>query len=165
MEGKVPCGIPWVFPRIGHRHDALVVEVAPMAVAQLFPALRRLRHRGIAIQPVIHNVVEKLFSPHHAGERLALHEPFIWAHLSRLHGGVKFISLLDARLEDSVKILEWPTRALRAWPQKSEPDLVCFARSHDPMKDRSGLGSLVVGIHRRAVAMDDATVEGVFRKR
>src|SRR5213080_2648932 len=32
MKSQIPRGVPWKFPTIGHRHDALIVKMAPIGI-------------------------------------------------------------------------------------------------------------------------------------
>src|SRR2546423_13575319 len=45
VEGEVPGSIPRILPFIRHRHDALVVEMAPLGIAA---GLSLCRRRGLA---------------------------------------------------------------------------------------------------------------------
>ena len=72
MKSEVPGSIPGKFPGIRHRHDALVVKMAPLGVAAV-PARRPVEGAcRIALQPFLHHVIVELFGPKQPGERLAL---------------------------------------------------------------------------------------------
>src|SRR6202035_523337 len=81
MEGKIPRGVPRIFPFVGHRDDVVVVEMAPDRVAAGFSRYRR-RHR-IAIEPACDVVVIKLLTPYHPRERLPHHRRLIVTHVAR----------------------------------------------------------------------------------
>src|SRR5205814_6562149 len=63
MKSQVPRGVPWKFPTIGHRHDALVIKMLPIEITT---APARLWWRGISRitrEPFLHDIVVELLSP------------------------------------------------------------------------------------------------------
>src|SRR5262249_56767703 len=72
MEGKIPGGVPWVLPFVGHRHDVGVFQMSPLVVAASFALWRGWRLCGITFQPSRNFIMEILLAPNHAGERLSL---------------------------------------------------------------------------------------------
>ena len=79
MEGQVPRCVPGIFPFVRHRHDAFVVKMPPLAVTALLTFGRRRWLRRIAIQPLLDDVMIKLFAPQHPGERLPLNGAVFFA--------------------------------------------------------------------------------------
>ena len=61
VERQVPRGEPGIFPLVGHRNDIATVEVCPFPVAALPAGLRRWRHARVPRQPVLNDIVIKLF--------------------------------------------------------------------------------------------------------
>src|SRR5207302_631462 len=57
MERKLPRRVPRILPFIRHRHDALVVKMAPFGVAPAFAFGWRLRLARIAFEPILDDVV------------------------------------------------------------------------------------------------------------
>src|SRR5438105_3524574 len=108
MKGKVPRCIPWKFPLIWHRHDALVVKMTPLRVALVFTLLRRRRKSGIAFEPLIYDVVIKLFAPKHSRKRLTLDRAVFRAQALGRERGVKFIGFMRARFEQLIEVLKCP---------------------------------------------------------
>ena len=108
MKGKVPRCIPWKFPLIWHRHDALVVKMTPLRVASVLTFLRRRRESGIAFEPLIHDVVIKLFGPKHSRKRLAFDRAVLRAQALGRKRGVKFIGFMRARFEQLIEVLKCP---------------------------------------------------------
>ena len=61
MKRQVPGRIPRILPVVRHGNHVIVVQVSPIMVAPMQSLLRRWRTRRIAIQPVAHIVMIKLF--------------------------------------------------------------------------------------------------------
>src|SRR5262249_19218664 len=78
MKRQVPRCVPGEFPFVWHRHDPLVVNIAPTGVATFKPVGRRWRLAGIAVQPLVDDVMIKLFVPKKSGERLALNRAMLF---------------------------------------------------------------------------------------
>src|ERR1700722_4036656 len=83
----------------------------PILVASLQSLFRWWWKRGIAIEPVPHIVVVKLFAPEHSRERLTHDQFSVVRHLSRRSRRVKIVRILDSRRENRLKagaeITEW----------------------------------------------------------
>jgi hypothetical protein len=78
MKGKIPCGIPRIFPFIGHGNNIGIVKMIPLAVAT---RLRSCGGGGRCGSPRNHTsmiVIIKLFTPQHAGQRLPLNHFFFF---------------------------------------------------------------------------------------
>ena len=72
VKGEVPRRVPRKFPFIRHRHDAFVIKMTPASVAAAQSFLRRRRQAGIAIEPLVDDIVIILLVPKQSGERLTL---------------------------------------------------------------------------------------------
>ena len=72
MESQVPRGVPGEFPFVRHRHDSVVVEMTPLGVTTIQTFVRRRRLARIAVQPLLDDVMIKLFVPKQPAERLSL---------------------------------------------------------------------------------------------
>ena len=70
VEREVPGRVPRVLPLVGHRDDVAVVQVLPVAVAAVLAACGRRRLVGIAVEPVLDDVVVELLAPEQPGVRL-----------------------------------------------------------------------------------------------
>ena len=71
VEGEIPGGEPGVFPFVGHGDDITGVEVAPVGVAGIGVARRRWDLAGVALAPVVDDVVIELLGPEESGVGLA----------------------------------------------------------------------------------------------
>ncbi len=99
----IPRGVPGILPLVRHRNDVAVVQVRPVAVANLFSVRRRRRHVGIALQPVIHRIIVKLFGPQQAGiclthGLLCIFGQILWQFVCVEGVGFRF-SLLQGEVE------------------------------------------------------------------
>src|ERR1700736_6462054 len=63
MKGQVPRCVPGKLPLVRHRHDALVVKMTPAGVAAVVAFVRWRRLVRIAIEPLLDDVMIKLFAP------------------------------------------------------------------------------------------------------
>src|SRR5438105_8657842 len=93
MKGKVPGGIPGIFPIVRHRHDTFIVEMAPVRIAPELAKLRRRWLARIAVEPFFNNVVIELLVPKETGERLPLNGLLFFAQTSWRESFVEFIRL------------------------------------------------------------------------
>src|SRR5437588_7440384 len=103
MKGKVPGGIPRIFPIVRHRHDTFIVEMAPVRIAAEFAQLRRGWLGWIAIQPFFDNVVIELLVPKETGEGLPLNGPLFFVQTSWRKSLVEFICLLSTQIDRFIK--------------------------------------------------------------
>ena len=75
----------------------MVVQVPPVAVADVAAAGRRWRLAGIAGQPTLHVVVEELLAPQQSGERLPGDQRLVGGDGRGNHRGVERVRLGLAR--------------------------------------------------------------------
>src|ERR1700730_13584569 len=104
MKSQVPRSIPWKFPAIGHRHDALVIKMSPIGITT---APARLWWRGtcrIARKPFLHDVVVELLSPKQPGQILPLNRALFFAQTRRCQLRVKLVGFRFARGKEDVEI-------------------------------------------------------------
>src|SRR6266446_3634747 len=80
--------------------------MAPSVVATLLPFCRRRRLHRVAVQPLLDDVMIKLFAPQHAGERLALNGTVFLTQRWRRELRIKFISFVVSLLKDVVEVRE-----------------------------------------------------------
>ena len=130
VEGQVPGREPGVLPRVGHQDDLVVVQVRPVAVADVAATGRRRRLRGIAGEPPLHVVVEELLAPQQSGERLPGHHRLGGRGGRGNHGGVERVRLLLAGRDDGVELLAERRSARcsvpagrRRWPGAARPTI------------------------------------------
>ena len=74
MEGEVPRRVPRILPLIRHRHDALIVEVAPFGIAPVLSLRRRRGLARIAVKPILDDIIIELLAPKHSRQRLAMNQ-------------------------------------------------------------------------------------------
>src|SRR5438552_13744132 len=79
VKGEIPRGVPREFPFVRHRHHTLVIKMTPAGVAPVFTFLRRRWEAGIALEPLLHDVMVKLLGPKQSGQRLALDRAMLFA--------------------------------------------------------------------------------------
>ena len=77
----------------------------PFVVAPSSSFRRGRRLAGIALQPPGHIVMEKLFAPDHAGERLPVNEPMILGE-AFLHAAIEGVRFQTAPLDQVVEAFE-----------------------------------------------------------
>src|SRR5262245_40930320 len=73
MESQVPSGKPRVFPVVRHGKNVRIIEMGPFSVPTPFTLRGRRKLTRVSVEPLRNVVVEELFAPDHARERLALH--------------------------------------------------------------------------------------------
>ena len=73
LKCVVPGGEPGVLPFIRHRQNIAAVQVSPLAIPACQPICRWCRLRRIACQPVLHDILVKLFRPEETRIRLPCH--------------------------------------------------------------------------------------------
>ena len=100
MEREVPRRIPGKFPFVWHRHHPLVVKVAPLRVAPRLSLHWRRRLARVTFEPILHNIIIKLFRPKHARQRLAVDQPVFFAQAGWFNFIVKLIRLEFASFKD-----------------------------------------------------------------
>jgi hypothetical protein len=62
--------LPGVLPLVGYRYDVAIKEMCPVVVPASQTRGRRGRHLGVALQPVLDDVVVELFRPQETREGL-----------------------------------------------------------------------------------------------
>src|SRR5271157_1022613 len=105
MKAEVPTGKPGIFPFVRHGEDILAVKMTPTEVAASLAAGRGRGKSRIPFEPVVHDVIVKLFTPQHPGKGLTL-DRFEFARHPR--GGnpvVELVRGLDFTGEYTVKII------------------------------------------------------------
>ena len=100
MKGQVPGRVPGKFPGVGHRHHPLIVEMAPFRVAAGLALVRRRRLGGIALQPLLDDVIIELLRPEHPGERLPLDGTMFVAQATGSERAVKLVRFRPALREE-----------------------------------------------------------------
>src|SRR5882724_1616780 len=105
MEREVPGCEPGILPCVGHRKNVTAVELAPIRVAAQFAVLGRWRLLWITIEPVVNNVVIKLFAPEQTGIRLAHDIRFGGGKLGGNDSGVEFVRFAPADCKNIDKLL------------------------------------------------------------
>src|SRR6266487_5195796 len=108
MKGKVPRRVPRKFPFVRHRHDAFVVKMTPLGIASVLTFLWRRWKSGITLEPLLHDVMIKLFVPKHPCQRLALDCAMFFAQTVGRERRIKFFSLVLAFCKQSIEVCKGP---------------------------------------------------------
>ena len=106
MKCQVPSGIPGIFPFVWHGNHVRIVQVRPLVIATLVPLLGRRRVAGIALQPVLDDVVIELLGPEHSGKALAHHVLLVGRQVLRNDGRVKFVGLNPTQPQDPFEVVK-----------------------------------------------------------
>ena len=100
VEREVPRGVPRELPRVGHREDVGVEDVAPVAVAAGLAGGGRGRLERVAVEPAPDVVLVELLGPEHPGERLP-HDVLLFGRQAlRDDGGVELVGLGAAQRQN-----------------------------------------------------------------
>src|SRR5215472_9808736 len=101
VEGKIPCGIPGIFPFVGHGNHVVVEHVIPLLVSHpAWPA----RADIVFPQPELEIEEVMLLAPQHAGERLAHDHAPVGVEPAGHRGVVKLIGFLRSRPQSVAKV-------------------------------------------------------------
>src|SRR6266513_1038896 len=106
MKGKVPRCVPRKFPLVWHGHHALVVKMAPPGVPSVFTFRRRRRESGIALKPLLHDIMIKLFTPKHSGERLTPNRTKFLTQTRGRERGVEFVRFMRTLCKRIIEVRE-----------------------------------------------------------
>ncbi len=92
VKSQIPCGIPGIFPFIGHGDDIEVVQMFPVVVAPGMARRGGWRRSRVTRKPLFDVVVVELLGPQHSCQSLALYVLFIRSQIRILDCGVKGVS-------------------------------------------------------------------------
>ncbi len=164
VKGKVPGGEPGILPLVRHREDVARVEVLPIAVSSERPARWRGRLGRVALDPVLHHVIEELLAPEEARVSLPEHTLRLDRKLLLHHARVELIGFADALGENALELVERIGPPLLIG-REAQPHRALPLRRHDQDVVKGGLRSHVVRVDRVGLAVDHMTVEGVLHVR
>src|SRR6201991_474056 len=156
MEGKIPGGIPGVFPLVGHRDDVVVIEMTPVRVAAGLPSVRR--RKLVTIQPARDVVMIELLAPYHSGKRLPHHGSFVGACVIGCERRIIFISFtapIGKNLLEAGAEIEWSSRHVA---HEAKPELDGLSGGNRDAIPACHLGAVPGWIDRRCTA-DDVIVD------
>src|SRR5262249_30085251 len=148
-----------VLPRVGHRDDVVVVQVAPLAVAPVQTAGGWSRAGGGALPPPGPLVVGELLRPQHSRPGPAPDpRPFPRDPPRRL----ELIGLLGPGHHRPLPRGPEVLALLAVAIGQAKPDLASLARGDGQAIPERGLRSGLIGVDRRQ-AVDDVVVDAVLR--
>src|SRR5215469_4087919 len=160
MKGEVPGCEPRIFPLVRHRDDIGDNKVSPIAVAPVLPVFRRRRLIRIAIEPMLHIEVIKLFVPQHSGEGLTLYSPNVLVDNASLECGVKGIRLGNAPGKNIIEA----ARAARSFLTAGEPHPDRSAASGRDFAEveSSDFRAFAGSVYRFGIVVDNVFVKRVL---
>lgn len=126
VEGKVPCGEPWIFPFVTDREHIAGKDMLPIGVASLFAFWGRGRLAGIAEEPVADDVMVKLFGPDETGVGLSGDALGILFPMLRNFIPVKKVGFLLALLPQPLKFVS-QVGGLIGFGVEPKPEFPAFA--------------------------------------
>ena len=69
VKGKIPGGVPGIFPFVRHRNQVRVVHVSPTVVAD-GALVGLIRLNAVVLEPAADIIVKELLGPKHSGQGL-----------------------------------------------------------------------------------------------
>ena len=160
VKGQVPGGEPGIFPLVGHGDDIARVEVGPVGVARVGVAVGWGNLAGVALAPVVDDVVIKLLGPEEAGVGLA-------GDVARFGGVageavfVEGVGLGEASGEGGVAVDEGGGED-EGIVGEAEADGGAAAGGDVEAVEEGCFGAILFGVSGGGVALDEGAVEGVF---
>ena len=104
VEGQVPGGIPGIFPFVGHRDDVPVVEVRPVGIAAGGALRGRRWLLRVALEPIPHDIMVKLFAPQQPGVSLPRHPALLRGQSFRQALREKLLRLTFAAVKHLIEL-------------------------------------------------------------
>src|SRR5208337_5077518 len=99
VERHIPRRVPRVFPLVWHGNNICIDKVGPLPIASPSAFARGLRMSRVALEPLSHVKVVKLFAPERPGERLALHTAHVLARDVSVDTVVELVRLTQPERE------------------------------------------------------------------
>ena len=129
MKGEIPRRVPRKLPLVRHRHHTLVVKMTPLGVAGVFAFIRRRREGRIPLEPLLYDVMIKLFTPKHSRQRLALDRAMLRAQTIGCERRVKFVGLARTFRKQIIEVRKRAKRFLaRTYSPQAEPNRPASSR-------------------------------------
>ena len=136
----------------------------PASVAAGLALGRRRRLGGVALQPLLDDVIIKLLCPKHPGERLSLNGAVFAAQAARGERAVKLVRFLPSLRDEPIEIVE--SRNPRFLdPLQPQPNLARFRRADREPVARRGLRSRAFRIYSCDVPSHDRLVKSILHVR
>ena len=161
VKRKVPGGIPRVFPFVRHGDHVCVIQMGPFVVAA-FAALRGWgRIAGVALQPIVDDIVIELLRPQHARKTLTHDVLCIRRKILRNNRAIEFVGFALAesnrRIEAGKGIL-----AFEIGVGQAQTDNDRLTRTNRELVVGCGLRADMLRIDRFRGAVNDVVVNAVF---
>ncbi len=162
VEREIPGRVPRELPRVGHRQDVGVEDVAPVAVAAGLSGGGRGRLERIAVEPAPDVVLVELLGPEHSRERLPHHVLLVGRQPPRNDRGVELVGLGAAQRQRAVELRAQRIAAGRLDVGQPQAHARVSAGGYLEALTRRGLGALSVRVDGGRVSADDVLMEGVL---
>ena len=162
MKRQVPRGVPRVFPFVGHREDVTIEHVGPIRVAARLARLRRRRNVGIAREPVLHDIMVKLFVPEQAGVGSSRDKTLLRTGVGRDDFAVVLVGFLLALSDHAAEALSKELLGRFRLGKQAERNFDLAAGGNLQTITRRHLGAEQPRIDSRPVTVDEITMEGIL---